>query len=50
MSNTDEGSNLVQTLSVRQVPTYALYENDVFVKQKGGIATKDQLKEWIMND
>lgn len=47
MSNTEEGSGLAQVLSVRQVPTYALYENGVFVKQQGGIASKDQLKKWL---
>ena len=47
MSNTDEGVGLAQVLSVRQVPTYALYEDGVFVKQQGGYGVNRTTKKMV---
>lgn len=42
-----DGLAISQSLSVRQVPAYALYENDTLVKHATGNISKEKLIEWL---
>ena len=47
MVTEDDGLAISQALGVRQVPAYALYENDVLVKHSTGNISQENLIKWL---